>query len=98
MKDQMLDWLAGEKRATLWHREDGKTYIESRQDAEPIVEFVKARAEMPDDKDFKYVGSVPMAAVNQALIEGWCNDPQAWRKYLRDNPKFSAAWTRGGDA
>jgi hypothetical protein len=33
-----------------------------------------------------------MQAVNQALVEGWCNDPKAWRKYLADNPKFSAGW------
>lgn len=91
-KNQMLDALAGERRATLMHREDGQTYIESRQDAEPIVEFVKARAEMPDDKDFRFIGSVPMAAVNQALTEGWADDPKRWRRYLKDNPKFSAEW------
>lgn len=88
----MLDWLADERRATLHHKEDGRFYVESRQDAEPIVEWVKQRANMPDDKDFKFVGSVPMSAVNQALIEGWANDPAAWRKYLADNPKFSAKW------
>ena len=92
MKNKLLDWLADERRAALWHREDGKTHIETKQDAEPIVEFVKARAQMPQDKDFKFIGSVPMQAVNQALIEGWCNDPKAWRKYLADNPKFSAGW------
>lgn len=94
MKNQMLDWLADERRATLMHKEDGRGYVESRQDAEPIVEFVKDRAQMPDDKDFKFIGSVPIAAVNQALIEGWADDMKAWRKYLADHPKFSAGWHR----
>lgn len=89
-KNLMLDWLSGERRATLMHKEDGRTYIESRQDAEPIIEFVKDMANAPQDKDFKYLGTVPMSAVNNALVEGWANDPKAWRKYLRENAKYSA--------
>lgn len=91
-KNQLLEALAGEKRATLLHKEEGNLYGESRQDAEPIVEFVKNKAQAPQDKDFRFVGSVPMSAVNQAIIEGWADDMQAWRRYLRDNPKFSAEW------
>lgn len=91
-KNLALDWLTDERRKTLWHKEDGVCYVESRQDAEPIVEFVKNKAQMPQDKDFKFVGSVPMTAVNQALIEGWADDMKQWRKYLADNPKFSADW------
>lgn len=91
-KNAFLDYVGDEKRSTLMHREDGRSFIESRQDAEPIVEFVKHRANQPEDKDFKFVGSVPMTVVNQALIEGWANDMGRWRKWLKDNPKLSAEW------
>ena len=97
MRNQMLDWLADERRATLMHKESGKTYIESRQDAEPILEFVKIRAEMPDDKDFKYLGEIPKATINQAIIEGWVDDPKAWKRWLEKHPKFSAKWHRGAN-
>lgn len=91
-KNVMLDWLSGERRATLMHKEDGKAYVESRQDAEPLIEWVKNRAQQPDDKDYKYIGSIPESTLNQAMIEGWFHDQQAWRKWMADNPKFSAKW------
>jgi GTP-dependent phosphoenolpyruvate carboxykinase len=94
MKNVMLDWLATERRATLFHKEDGNAYIESRQDAEPLIEWVKDRAQETDDKDYKFIGVIPEATLNQAFAEGWFHDQAAWRKWLADNPKFSARWHR----
>jgi hypothetical protein len=91
-KNVMLDWLDTERRATLMHKEDGTSYVESRQDVEPLIEWVKDRANSPDDKDYKYVGSIPEATLNQAMIEGWFHDKKAWERWFAENPKFSAKY------
>jgi hypothetical protein len=68
--------------------------METRQDAEPILEFVKMRSELPDDKDFKFLGEVPLATFGEALRDGWVDDDKAWRKWFAENPRFSAKWHR----
>ena len=92
MKNQILDWLGGEKRKTLWHREDGKTYVESRQDAEPLIEWTKQRAGVTDDPDYRFVATIPNATLNQAMVEGWFHDRKAWERWMQENPKFTAKY------
>ena len=92
MKNQILDWLSDSKHATLHHKEDGNGYIEHRQDVEPILEYVKHKAQLPEDKDFKYIGEIPQVVLDQALIEGWAHDHKKLRKWIAENPKFSAKW------
>lgn len=92
-KDQTLDWNADARRATLLHKEDGVLYGESRQDAEPIIEWTKARAQgVTDDPDYKFVATIPEATLNQAFTEGWFHDQAAWRKWMAENPKFTAKY------
>lgn len=92
-KNAILDALAPERRATLMHMEDGKTYVESRQDAEPLIEWTKHRAQnVTDDPDYKFVATIPEATLNQAFAEGWFHDEKAWRKWMQENPKFTANW------
>lgn len=91
-KNQSLDWDATARRATLLHKEDGQTYIESIQDCEPLIEYVKDKARMPQDKDFKYLGELPKAVVDQAINEGWIHDHKRIRKWFADNPKLTAKW------
>ncbi len=91
-KNLALDMLADERRAILWHREDGQTFIESRQDVEPVLEFVKQQAQAPQMKDFRYLGEIPKYMLDKALIEGWADDHAQWRKWFKENPKFSADW------
>lgn len=95
MKNAIVAFDRFERRGTFMHKQDGIMRLESRQDAEPILEFVKQRADMPDDRDFKYIGEIPKATLDQALIEGWADDTKAWRKWFAENPKFSAKWHRG---
>ena len=91
-KNKLLDAFGFGERAQLLHKEDGVLHGESRQDAEPLIEWVKNRAQQPDDADYKYIGSIPQATLDQAMIEGWFHDAAAWRKWLADNPKFSAGY------
>jgi len=94
-KNAVLEAMIPGNRATLMHHEDGKTYVESRQDAETIVEWTKARAQgVTDDPDYKFVATIPEATLNQAFIEGWFHDQKAWRRWMAENPKFTARWHR----
>jgi hypothetical protein len=79
------------KKKTIIH--NGQI-VETRQDAEPIVEFVKARSELPDDKDFKFLGEVPLATFGEAIRDGWADDDKAWKRWFAENPKFSSKWYR----
>lgn len=90
----LLDGVADEKRGTIWHEQDGQVLLESRQNVDGVLKFVKMRAELPDDKDFKYMGEIPKATLNQAMIEGWVDDSAAWARWFAENPMFSAKWHR----
>lgn len=96
-KSALLSAAFPEKRGTIWHDEDGVVRLESRQNVDGVLEFVKVRSEMPDDKDLKYLGEIPKATLDQALIEGWVDDDAAWRKWFAENPMFSAKWHRGAN-
>lgn len=91
MSKAILTSFADVRKYTAIH--DNKI-MESRQDAEPILEFVKARSELPDDKDFKFLGEVPLVTFGEAIRDGWVDDDRAWRKWFRENPKFSSEWYR----
>ena len=89
-----LHIVADEKRGTIWHEEDGVVRLESRQNVDGVLKFVKDRSQLPDDKDFKYMGEIPKATLDQAMIEGWIHDEKAWRRWFAENPMFSAKWHR----
>lgn len=91
MSKKLLSSHADVRKYT--HIRDGM--METRQDAEPIVEFVKNRAQLPDDKDFKFLGEIPLTTFGQALREGWAEDDKAWRRWFRENPAFSAGFHGG---
>lgn len=92
MSKQILSAFADVRKKTIIH--DGKL-METRQDAEPILELVKMRSQLPDDKDFKFLGEVPLATFGEALRDGWADDDKAWRKWFALNPRFSSKWHRG---
>lgn len=83
-KSALLDILPGERRKTIMHEEDGKTYVESRQDVEPLIEWIGRAKDRPQDPEFRHAAEVPMTVLNQAFIEGWFHDPKAWKKWLND--------------
>lgn len=91
MSKQILSSFADVRKYTAIH--DGKM-METRQDAEPILEFVKMRAELPDDKDFKFIGEMPLVTFGEAIRDGWIDDDKALRKWFAANPRFSAKWHR----
>lgn len=94
-KSALLDLVAGSRRATIYHEEDGRTFIESRQDVAPIIQAAK---DLWDDKpplDMRRVAVIPETVLNQAFTEGWFHDEAAWKKWA-NNPANAAFRTCKG--
>jgi hypothetical protein len=83
-KSALLDLVADSRRKTLFHEEDGKTYVESRQDVEPILEAARIMADEVPGKEFRHAAFVPETVLNQAFVEGWFHDPGAWKAWAND--------------
>lgn len=83
-KSAILDVVADSNRALIYHEEDGKTYVETRQDVAPIVKAAQIMADEPPGKDFRHAAFVPEAVLNQAFNEGWFHDPAAWKRWAND--------------
>lgn len=83
-KNVLLDAVADSRRKTLVHEEDGKTWIESRQDVSDIIKAAKIISEEVPDKDFRHAAYIPETVLNQAMTEGWFHDPAAWKKWAND--------------
>ena len=83
-KSALLDLVADSRRKTIIHEQDGKHWIETRQDVSHVIEAAKILADEPPGKDFRHVGFIPDAVLNQMLIDGSFHDPKAIRRWLND--------------
>jgi hypothetical protein len=83
------------RRKTVYHgTHDGRQYVEMRQDCAPIVEAAKIVSERVPDKEFTHVAFIPEAVMNQAFVEGWFHDPEAWKRWA-NNPENRDFRTHG---
>jgi len=87
-RSSLLDTIGESRRITVLHEEDGKNYIESKQDCEPLIEWMSQRRDRPQDPEFHLIGIIPETVLNQAFLEGWFHDVKAWKKWLNDNDKL----------
>ena len=83
-KSALLDILPDARRKTILHEEDGRQWIESRQDVEHVVEAAKIIADEEPHKDFRHAAYIPDSELNRAFIEGWFHDPAAWKRWAND--------------
>lgn len=69
---------------------DGKITFETRQDCEPIVEWVKAARDRKRDPYFTHVAEVPMSVIGQWMADGSLDDEAHVRRWLNnpDNRDF----------
>lgn len=92
-KSALLDFLPESRRKLIYHEEDGKTYVETRQECTHLIEAAKILAEVPPDKSdgWRFMCVIPDTVYNQAVIEGWLHDKVAWRRWMnnRDNRAFN---------
>ena len=78
---------AGMRKYTIRHRDvDGTTYFETRQDCEPIVEFVKQARNKPKDMAWTHLGEIPLADLGQMMRDGSLQDEKHIRRYLNERP------------
>jgi hypothetical protein len=76
------------KEITLYE-EDGRQWVETRQDAEPVAQAAKILAEADEiDADFTRVALIPSTEMDRAFLEGWFHDPEAWKRWYAANPQF----------
>ena len=83
-KSALLDAVADARRQTILHEEDGRRWIESRQDVAPIIRAARLIADQAPDKDFRHAAYIPESELNRAFTEGWFHDPQAWKRWAND--------------
>ena len=83
-KSALIDAVAGARRQTILHEEDGRRWIESRQDVEPIIRAARLIADQPPDKEFRHAAYIPESELNRAFTEGWFHDSAAWRRWAND--------------
>ena len=83
-KSALLELVPAGRRKTLYHEEDGRTFVETRQDVEPIVAAAGLVADAAPGADFRHAAFIPEAVLNQAFIEGWFHDPAAWKRWAND--------------
>ena len=73
----------------LLHDEDGKQWVETRQDTEPVARAANLLATHAEvDKDFTRVALIPSTDLDRAFLEGWFHDEDAWRKWYEKHPQF----------
>lgn len=80
----LLDSFEDGRRLTIHHEVNGRKYVETRQDCDHIVRAAKILADQPPGKDFRHVGFIPDAVLNQMFIDGSFSDPSSIRKWLND--------------
>ena len=77
----------------IFHIDDGKVTIETREDAGPLVDAAKILAETPPRKEdgWRFLCVIPRSVFNRAATEGWLHDKAAWRAWMnnRDNRAFN---------
>ena len=83
-KSALLDAVPEARRKTLLHEEDGRCWIESRQDVAPIVAAARAIAGEAPGRDFRHAAFIPESELNRAFTEGWFHDSAAWKRWAND--------------
>ena len=73
----------------ILHEEDGRQWVETRQDAEPVAQAAKILAEADEiDAEFTRVALIPSTEMDRAFLEGWFHDPEAWQRWYAANPQY----------
>lgn len=81
---KLLSADSDEYRKIVFHKEDGKTRVETKQNVDPIIRAAKMLSETTPDKDMRHAAFIPKTVLDQALTEGWFHDPKAWKKWAND--------------
>ena len=83
-KSALLDLAPEARRKLVYHEEDGRRLVETRQDVEPIVEAARILADEPPGRDFRHAAFIPDVVLDQAFRDGWFHDAAAWKRWAND--------------
>jgi len=83
-KAALLDLIPESRRQTILHEEDGRRWIETRQDVDPVIRAASILGDQAPGKDFRHAAFIPETVLNQAFNEGWFHDPAAWKRWAND--------------
>lgn len=83
-KSALLDLVADDRRKVIYHEEDGKTFVETRQDVAPIIAAAKEMWCDNPPLDMRRVAVIPKTVLDDALIEGWFHDEATWKRWAND--------------
>ncbi len=83
-KSALLSFAANERRKTILHEEDGRQWVETRQDIAPIVQAAKDMWNDNPPLDMRRVAIIPKTVLDEALLQGWFHDEAAWKRWAND--------------
>lgn len=85
-KSALLSYDPFKRVKIIYHEDDGKTFVETRQDASHLTEAAKILADVPPDPEtgLRFICEIDEATYNRAIIEGWFHDRAAWRRWASD--------------
>lgn len=86
-KTAPLAWDAEKRVKVLLHEEDGRQFIEHRQDVSHLTKAASILADCAPDPEtgLRFVCYIDDATWAQAVAEGWMHDKDRWRRYAREN-------------
>jgi hypothetical protein len=94
-KSTLMSSDAEKRKKVILHEEDGKGYIETREDVDDLIDGAKIMADMPYDKDMYPVAVIPDSVLNDSFVNGWFHDTAKWKRWA-NNPDNKSFRIRGG--
>lgn len=94
-KSTLLSVDPEKQKKVILHEEDGKHFIETKEDVEALIEGAKIQSEMPHDKDMYAVAVIPDSVLNDSFVNGWFHDTAKWKQWAND-PSNRDFRIRGG--
>ena len=58
--------------------------LETVQDCQPILDYVKQERERPVGKEWRKVAVIPLTVYDKAAREGWLHDKARWHRWMND--------------
>ena len=83
-KSALLDLVPEARRKLVWHEQDGRHFLETRQDVAPVFAAARILADLPPGNDFRHAAFIPDVVLDRAFREGWFHDAAAWRRWAND--------------
>jgi len=83
-RSALLDAVPDARRKTLLHEEDGRCWIESRQDVAPLIRAAAMVADVAPGRELRHAAFIPETELNRAFTEGWFHDRAAWKRWAND--------------